>query len=318
MSELIAFLVENKINFEENILLKKRTWLKTGGFVKVWIEPSNTEELISLAKYLYKASITYEVVGHTSNIYYLDSTNPEVIVSTMNIKSFHYNNDVALCDCGVSVSKLSRYFVDLGYVGFSGLVNLPGTIAAAVVNNSSCFDCAISSLLKDVLFFNQKTGSVEYLSVEDLSYSHRSSILKRKELTGIIISVSLNLKQGILIEEKKKALVATKIRKETQEPPAYTLGSVFAGLEKKTSLALNIYIMGFRLLTKLRIIQHKSLSELLLKFYGYDFLLPYVSTKNINTFIWKPEIKDKKQMFDKYVEFMHIAFVDPKLEIEIR
>ena len=318
MSELIAFLVENNINFEENVLLKKRTWLKTGGFVKVWIEPSNGEELVRVAEYFYKESIQYQVIGHTSNIYFLDSTNLEVIVSTKNIKSFQQNHDVVLCDCGVSVSRLSRYFVDLGYVGFSGLVNLPGTIAAAVVNNSSCFDCSISNILKEVLFFNQQTGAVEHLSVEQLKYSHRSSMLKRKELKGIIISVSLNLKQGNLIEEKEKALVVTKIRKETQEPPAYTLGSVFADLERKSTLFLKIYLKIIQMLTRLRIIRPKSLSELLLKFYGYEFLFPYVSKKNINTFIWKPEIIDKKQMFDKYVEFMHKAFVNLKLEIEIR
>lgn len=317
MSELIAFLIQNKINFEENVFLKERTWLKTGGMVRVWIDPSNTEELVTLAKYLYKESIQYEVIGHTSNIFFLDSTNPKVIVSTKKIKEFHHNSEVVVCDCGVPVSKLSRYFVNLGYLGFSGLVNLPGTIAAATVNNSSCFDCSISSLLKEVLFFNQKTGIVEHLSVEQLGYSHRSSILKRKELKGVVISVSLNLKQGNLIEEKEKALLASQIRKQTQELPAYTLGSVFASLERKTSLSLKIYFRMVRLLTKLRIIPYKSMSELLLKFYGYEFLLPYVSTKNINTFIWKPEIIDKKEMFDKYVEFMHKAFINPKLEIEI-
>ena len=214
MSELITFLVENKINFEENVLLKKRTWLKTGGFVKVWIEPSNGEELVRVAEYFYKESIQYQVIGHTSNIYFLDSTNIEVIVSTKNIKSFQQNNDVVLCDCGVSVSRLSRYFVDLGYA-------------------------------------------------------------------------------------------------------AYTLGSVFADLERKSTLSLKIYLKIIQMLTRLRIIRPKSFSELLLKFYGYDFLLPHVSKKTFNTFIWKPEIMDKKQMFNKYVEFMQKVFVDPKLKIEI-
>lgn len=36
-----------KIQFEENVPLKERTWIKTGGIASLWITPSNVKELVN-------------------------------------------------------------------------------------------------------------------------------------------------------------------------------------------------------------------------------------------------------------------------------
>lgn len=318
MKDLIDFLVNNNIYFEENVSLKNRTWIKTGGFVAVWIEPKTTESLILLASFLFMKKINYEVVGHTSNIYYLDTTNPHIIVSTKKLISYRIVDSCVVCECGVHVSVLSRILVNKGMVGFSGLVNLPGTVGAATVNNSSCFGSEFSSLLKNVTLYDKNTGIIKTISTESLHYTHRSSSLKRKQIDAIVISVCLKLVKGCVEEELQKAKEAAEIRKHTQEPPAYTLGSVYANLKERNSLGYRIFKKYYRLLANLHIVKFPSRTHLLLKYYGYESLKPYVSEKNVNTFIWKPEIKDKESIFSEYCNFMGEAFVNPHLEIEVR
>lgn len=318
MKELIDYLKNNDIKFEENISLRKKTWIKTGGIVAVWIEPNTTDELTRLSRYFFEKKLNYEVVGHTSNVFYLDTTNPSIIVSTKRLTSYQLLDSCVSCDCGVHVSTLSRSLVKKGFKGFSGLVNLPGTIGAATVNNSSCFNSQISSLIKNVTLFDKSTGKIKTINVEELRYSHRSSSLKRKEIDAVVISVRLNVIQGNITEEIQKAEKATEIRKLTQEPPAYTLGSVFANLKERNNMGFRIFRRFYNILAVMHIVGSISRTRLLLKYYGYDKLHPYVSDKNVNTFIWKPEIKDKSYIFSEYCRFMEKAFINPRLEIEVR
>ena len=61
-----------------------------------------------------------------------------------------------------------------------------------------------------------------------------------------MLSLKLNKKQGNIEEEKAKAIKATRMRKITQEAPAYTLGSVFAGLVPKNNLMNFIVMWGVK------------------------------------------------------------------------
>lgn len=318
IQKLIEFLINNDIKFEKNVPLKKRTWIKTGGYVSVWIEPCVIESLILLAKFLFENQIKYEIVGHTSNIYYLDTTNPEVVISTKNLTSYQIVGSCVICDCGVRVSSLSRSLVNQGIIGFSGLVNLPGTVGAATVNNSSCFGSEFSSLIKDISLFDKSNGTIMTVGAESLMYSHRSSLLKNKIIDAIVLSVSLRLIRGSVDDEVRKANEAIEIRRQTQEPPAYTLGSVFANLNERKSIGLFFLKKWYLLLAKARLGKIPSRTHLLLKYYGYEDLSPYVSDKNVNTFIWRPEIDNKAFVFFEYCRFMRKAFVNPRLEIEVR
>lgn len=166
--DLKKYLNDNKISFEENISLSKKTWLKTGGIVSLWITPQKINELKSVLHYISANSISYQIVGHTSNIFYLETTNPSIIVNTKQIKGYVLEDTTLTCNCGVPIASLSKEMVSLGYIGFSGLVNLPGTVGAAIVNNSSCFNCSISDLVESVLVLDMEAGLERTLSCDEI------------------------------------------------------------------------------------------------------------------------------------------------------
>ena len=60
--------------------------------------------------------------------------------------------------------------------------------------------------------------------------------------------------------------------------------------------------------------KRRAQKNMLLWLYGYKELAPYVSDRNVNTFIWRDE--GSEQMFAKYKEFIGKVFDDAVLEIE--
>lgn len=311
-------LQENNILFEENVSLKKKTWIKTGGIASLWIVPTSLDALKNAIEILCSSQIEFELVGHTSNLYYLDDYNPTVVLSTINVKQFKETEEHIECACGVPVTTLSRYCVEKGYVGYSGLVNLPGTVGAAIYNNSSCFECSISEHLIEVTFYDLEENKILILKPDDLNFTYRNSILKRKIRKGILLTLKLSKKRGDVKEEKTKALEATRIRKTTQEPSAYTLGSVYAGLVPKKDLLSRLALGGGKILKISRLYSKKRYIRFLLALYGFSDIKDFVSERVVNTFKWLPNRVDKHEKFHRYQTFIAKAYKEPRLEIEIR
>lgn len=318
MTSVLKQLKEQNILFETDVLLKNKTWIKTGGVASLWITPSSVEELIVVIRILQSEKIEFELVGHTSNLYYIDSYNPTVIVSTILLKQFEEEDGYIVCACGTPVTSLSRYCVEKGYVGYCGLVNLPGTVGAAIYNNSSCFDCSISEHLIEATFYDLDKKGVVVLKPQELGFSFRSSLLKRHEIKGVLLSIKLDIRRGDIEEEQSKAAEAIIVRKKTQEPPAYTLGSVYAGLIPRRNILNKLASGGGILLKIIGLYTKGRYIRLLLALYGFNDLKDFVSDKVINTFIWLPDRTDKEDRFRRYQTFISKAFKEPRLEIEIR
>jgi len=311
----LDFLTERNIPFEENISLTSKSWIKVGGTVALWISPTSAGQLEEICRYLFTHGVVFDLVGQTSNIFFHSTYNPEVVVSTVKVNGYKVEGDILTCDCGCNVMKLSKDMLAEGYAGFYGLVGLPGTVASAIVNNASCFGCSLSSMLisADVLL---PDGSIETWRAEDFRYSHRSSVLKRKEKTGVVLTVRLKVTQAENIEdEKKKADSAMNYRRTKQENKGRNLGSVFASRKMKKNLRNIVTVMVQNIVGSMRFIpKRRAQKNMLLSLYGYKELAPYVSDRNVNTFIWRDE--GSEQMFAKYKEFIGKVFDDAVLEIE--
>ena len=315
--ELVSFLSEKGIPFEQNVPLSKKTWIKTGGVCGCWIVPTNVEQLTEVCRHLQANNIKFDIVGQTSNIFFHSTYNPEVIVSTIKVNNYSIEDDIITCDCGASVIKLAKNCLSLGYAGFYGLVGLPGTVASAAINNAGCFNCSISSMIvcADVL---NPDGAIESITKEDFHYSHRSSAFKRGERKGIVLSVKLMVSKVSDIEGENRKSEETKVyRKTRQEGPQLNLGSVFASHKRRHNTRnciagiLSKFVGLFGLYK-----QKRAYKKIILMLYGYTDLNNYISDKQLNTFVWRDS--DAEQKFVRYKELMGKVFEDLTLEIEER
>ena len=313
--ELLDFLKEADIAYEENVALSKKSWIKTGGICGCWITPANVGQLTEVCKYLQSNGIKFDIVGQTSNIFFHSTYNPNVIVSTVRVNNYKIEGDVITCDCGTNVMKLAKDCLAQGYAGFYGLVGLPGTVAAAAVNNAGCFRCSISSLLVSADVLNPD-GSVETITKEDFHYTRRSSAFKRGERKGIVLSLKLKAEKAADINEEVRKSEATKAyRKNRQEGPKLNLGSVFSTLKSKRNVKNIVAFLFAKVAGVSRLgYEMRVYKQLLLNLYGYTDLNNYISDKQLNTFVWRDGESEK--MFVRYKEFMGKVFKSLTIEIE--
>ena len=314
MDELKSFLEKAAIPFQEQVLLKQKTWIKCGGKCDYWVVPDTLDQLTELVRYLYTHHLSFEVVGQTSNLFFRESYHAFVIISTIKL-SFYFIQDNELdCYCGMNVSKLARIAVNQGYEGFFGLVGLPGTVGAAIYNNAGCYDCSLSSMLCSILFLNEK-GEIETLGYQDIAFDHRSSVFKRGEKKGVILSVKLKLYCGNPEIEVAKAEKVKQMRHSIDEQSSRTLGSVYSRF---------IPTLPVRIITKILSLLHrvfpfdirKVKKNVLLICYGYRALDKYVSDRNLNTYIWRDG--EAESYFGQYEEFMKKTNKQLTMEIEIK
>lgn len=311
------------IEYETDVALSQKTWIKTGGTCGCWIVPHNVAQLTEVCRWLYREKLEFEVVGQTSNIFFHSTCNPAVVVCTTRVNDYTVlagsagKTATVTCGCGTNVMRLSKDLLEQGYAGVCGLTSLPGTVASAVVGNAGCFKCSITALLQslDCLL---PDGTVKTYSPQELRFSQRSSAFKRGELEGVILSVRLHLEKAADVEEeKRKAERSAQWRKRNQEGPAKNLGSTFAILKMRKNLRNITAFLTAYVGSKLRIGSYRRLLKRgLLRLYGYRRIDAYVSDKNVNTFVWRDE--QAEQMFPIYKEMMNKIYNHATLEIEER
>lgn len=166
---LTKYLDTQKIQYETHVDLKKRTWIHRGGIAGIYISPASADELETIVSFLYSEDISFLLIGHTSNLYILNECNIPVVVSTAKCRYFQIEDGQLFCEAGVGVINLSKQMIKQGIKGFEYLTGLPGTIGAALVNNSSCRENSISELLVSARVV-LKDGSIKIFLPEDFKY----------------------------------------------------------------------------------------------------------------------------------------------------
>lgn len=316
-----------RVEYITDAPLSSKTWIHRGPIVPLYIQPSSVEQMQNVIELLTAERLSFKVAGHTSNLYIMDSYKIDAFITTSRMTEVTETEDFIICDAGVNVSRLSMEAVDKGFKGFEGLVGLPGTIGGAIVNNSSCFDCSISSLIQEVsvLMKNHGKYKLSTLTYYDMEFTHRNSAFKSGKISGIILSAKLKKNVVSDIEDlRARALRNVEIRNTTQEGKAKNLGSVFSSLN---TYPLNLMTLGFLkapIVFIFKVREHflrnkpsyvSQRNRYLLKLWGYKDLINYVSDKNINTFIWRDANADF--VFPLYIEFMNKHAKCGRLEIEI-
>lgn len=327
VSEIVNKLKIENIAYLSNVSMKKKTWIHRGPVVPLYVQPQTIDELEFVIRLLHESNAIYKVIGHTSNIYMLNSYKVDAIVSTSKLLDYYFDGDTLKCETGVNISMLSKVCVEKGFAGFEGLVGLPGTVGAAIVNNAGCFKCSPSQMLSSATILSFENGRIEkkVVSKDYFEFSHRSSALKLQKKQAVILEVCFQLsktddvKTLLKFEEQY-----VQRRKETQDGKAHNLGSVYSSKKQRP---LGIMSLGLRkapLVLLFRIADHilrtkqfykYRRNEILLRLYGFNDVIPYMSKKNINCFLWLDEGADAA--FIRYQEFMNKCFDCGSLEIEI-
>lgn len=310
----------NFASVENNVSLRKRTWIHRGGNVSYWITPKSTSELEKVAELLYTHNISFITIGHTSNIWFKNDFDTDCILDTRQLNGFtETDNNLIVCDCGLPMKQLSKYCIDHGYAGYEGMINLPGTVAGAIVNNSSCYKCGVESTLKSIDIVTED-GKLKHLPASDLGYSFRTSKLKDGSLRGVIVRAYFDTNKHespSVLQSKAEACRQDRIT--TQDPPAHNLGSAintYGDYKGLVGIILKIFRKLLILIGSEKETKTKVLNVIACVFCGCPKAAKYISSKRPQCYIWKDSGADLA--FSDYIKVMNKIYPKCSIEIEIK
>jgi len=215
---------------QENVSLAPYTSARIGGPADVLITAKSADELAAVMKYAWDQELPYFILGGGSNVLVSDrGIRGLVILNRAKEVRFETGDRPQVwCEAGVVLSNLANRCASKGLAGLEWAATVPGTIGGAVYGNAGAFggDIAGNLTWTEVLTRNGR----ERLSVEQMGYGYRTSILKRGEKNAIVLSATLGLRNAARDEVSAKIEQFSSRRKASQ-PPGASMGSMFKNPE---------------------------------------------------------------------------------------
>ena len=314
------FLLENGIPFQEYCPLSSKTWIRRGGDARFYIEPQNSDMLVSVCSFCIANGIKYKVLGHTSNVYLKSSYRPYLVISTRGCNHFSFEGNQIICECGAPVSAVAKEAVRLGLSGLEYITSLPGTIGGAVYNNSSSKSSSVSSLLSKAEIVDEY-GKIEMLLQKDFHFRFRDSDLKSGSKKVTLVRVWLICQNANPEDLLQLSCQHDEFRRINLESGYQNLGCTvnrpfcLGKMPIKYFTPIGLATKSYDLFVKNPIKRTTFLRNVSTFFYGKPVLARYISPKSLLTFKWVDEKADL--YFETYLAFMRDVFMTDKMEIEV-
>jgi UDP-N-acetylmuramate dehydrogenase len=211
---------------QENIPLAPYTSARIGGPADILVTVKTATELMDAMTVLWDYGMPYTILGGGSNVLISDKGVRGVVIldRAKEVRFESSDQPTVWCEAGVIFSNLANRCASRGLSGLEWAATVPGTVGGAVYGNAGAFggDMSNSLIWADVLTRN----GCEKLSVEQMEYGYRTSVLKRGEIKAIVLSATLRLKNSSKEEVSAKITEFSEHRKATQ-PPGASMGSMF-------------------------------------------------------------------------------------------
>jgi UDP-N-acetylmuramate dehydrogenase len=211
---------------QENIPLAPYTSARIGGAADIFVTIKSANELADAMKIIWDYGMPYYLLGSGSNILVSDKGVRGVVVldRAKDVRFESGDQPTVWSEAGVIFSNLANRCAPKGLSGLEWAAAVPGTVGGAVYGNAGAFGSDMSENLiwTEVLTKNGR----EKLSVEQMAYGYRTSVLKRGEMKAIVLSAMLRLKNASSEEVSVKINEFSERRKSAQ-PPGASMGSMF-------------------------------------------------------------------------------------------
>jgi UDP-N-acetylmuramate dehydrogenase len=211
---------------QENVLLAPYTSARIGGPADVLVTVRNVDELARAAQACQDAQLPFTLLGAGSNLLVSDKgVRGVVILNKAKATEFRPGAEPTVwAESGVVFSNLAHRAAAQGFSGLEWAATIPGTVGGAVYGNAGAFggDTARDLLRAEIL----TEAGREWWPVEKMGYGYRTSLLKRGEIKGIVLSVEFRLKNAAA-ETIKNTIDQLTARRKATQPPGASMGSMF-------------------------------------------------------------------------------------------
>ena len=216
----------SKFNLKKNYPMKNVTSFHIGGSADFFVRPTSVNEILEILKIAKDYSYPVFVMGNGSNLLVSDKGIRAIVIQlTDNFKKLTKIDDYTVeVDAGMSMTSLSKYFLENSLEGFEFACGIPGTLGGAVTMNAGAYDSMMSNVVTEVIALD-KDMNLKKISNENMKFSYRNSIISKENM--LVLTVRIRLLKGIYDDIKAKMDDYTYRRTSKQPLSAYSAGSTF-------------------------------------------------------------------------------------------
>jgi UDP-N-acetylmuramate dehydrogenase len=207
------------------------TSLRVGGTADIFFVARGAPRLVAAVELAAELGVPWRVIGAASNLLIADEGVEGLVVRTASQTRSPSvappgGEAVVKAEAGCILASLARQLAGEGLGGLEWAVNVPGTVGAAVVNNSGAFGSSTSEQLIDATLHVPGKGPVAMTS-DELGMGYRTSVLKRAELAAVVLEASFRVRAADKAEIDAR-MRETQQQRQTTQPTGPSLGSMFA------------------------------------------------------------------------------------------
>ncbi len=221
-----------KLLGEENVLqnepMSMHTTFKVGGPAEYFAYVSSEESLIKTIELLENEKYPYFVLGNGSNLLVSDDGYKGVILKLIGeFEIIHETSNGLAAGSGNYLSSVAYKAYEDSFTGMEFASGIPGCVGGAILMNAGAYDGEMKDIVESVrvLWIEDCKCRVETVSVTDMNFSYRNSILKSKK--GIVLAVRFILQKGSQNSIKEKMEDLNRKRREKQPLEYASAGSTF-------------------------------------------------------------------------------------------
>lgn len=208
-----------------NEKMEKHTTFRIGGPADYFVMPSDVTDVKAVIELCEQEKVPYYVVGNGSNLLVGDKGFRGVIIQIAgNMNQLQADGEVITAQAGCSLAQIAGKALDEELAGFEFAAGIPGTLGGAVRMNAGAYGGEIKDVLESAVVLT-KEGKVMELSVNEMEFGYRTSIIERTGWT--ILGGKIRLHKGKR-EEIKAVMDDLRERRVSKQPLEYpSAGSTF-------------------------------------------------------------------------------------------
>jgi UDP-N-acetylmuramate dehydrogenase len=210
--------------------LARYTSLRVGGIADAFFLAREARSAVEAIEHATDLRLAWRVLGGGSNLLVADEGVEGLVLKIgtqdVAIEAIDAERANVMADAGCSLSALARRLAMAGYAGLEWSASVPGSVGAAVVNNSGAFGSCIAEHLAMARVYVPEEG-VHQLTVAGLDLQYRSSRLKRGDIRGLVLSATFEVRREPSPHLMTRIREIQQVRRSTQ-PAGSSVGSIFA------------------------------------------------------------------------------------------
>lgn len=219
-----AALLKTGICVLENEKMSLHTTFKIGGAADLFVEVKSAEELESTLKLAKEYDVPYLILGKGSNLLVSDLGIEGAVISTRLLDKIKVEGKRITCESGAHLSRLCTAALSECLTGLEFAYGIPGSVGGALYMNAGAYGGEMSQVVVGAYCINENLER-EYIALEDMELSYRTSIFKKNN--AVITEIVFELERGDKekIKQKMDELMFRRVEKQPLDFPS--AGSTF-------------------------------------------------------------------------------------------